>query len=32
VQFALLDGIGKIKIDQTVENELIEAAFKNYKT
>jgi 3-dehydroquinate synthase len=32
VQFALLDGIGKIKINQTVENELIEAAFKNYKS
>lgn len=32
VQFALLDGIGNIKINQTVENELIEAAFKNYKS
>jgi 3-dehydroquinate synthase len=32
VQFALLDGIGKIKINQTVENKLIEAAFENYKS
>ena len=31
VQFALLDGIGKIKINQSVENELIEKAFDDYK-
>lgn len=32
VQFALLDGIGKVKINQTVENELIASAFKNYES
>jgi 3-dehydroquinate synthase len=32
IQFALLDGIGKIKINQTVENKLIIAAFENYKS
>ncbi len=31
IQFALLDGIGKIKINQFVENELIYAAFEDYK-
>ena len=32
VQFALIDGIGNIKINQIVENELIIDAFKNYKS
>jgi len=32
IQFALLDGIGNIKINQTVENEWIENAFKDYKS
>lgn len=32
IQFALLDGIGKIKINQTAEKEMIIAAFLNYKT
>lgn len=32
VQFALLDGIGKIKINQEVENELIIKSFADYKT
>ncbi len=32
VQFALLDCIGKIKINQTVENETIIRAFLNYKS
>jgi 3-dehydroquinate synthase len=32
VQFALLDGIGNIKINQTVENKLIEEAFNDYKS
>jgi 3-dehydroquinate synthase len=32
VQFALIDGIGKIKINQVVEDELIGEAFANYKT
>ncbi|MBC7522954.1 MAG: 3-dehydroquinate synthase [Flavobacterium sp.] len=32
VQFALLDGIGKIKINQSVENELIEKSFEDYKS
>ena len=32
VQFALLESIGKIKINQTAEKELITAAFLNYKT
>lgn len=32
IQFALLDGIGNIKINQTVDNELIENAFKDYKS
>ena len=32
VQFALLDGIGKIKINQTAENESIIRAFLNYKS
>ena len=31
IQFALLDGIGKIKINQSVENELINQAFEDYK-
>ena len=31
IQFALLDGIGKIKINQFVENELIIQAFEDYK-
>jgi 3-dehydroquinate synthase len=30
VQFALLDGIGKIKIDQETDNKLIYSAFKDY--
>ena len=32
IQFALLDSIGNIKINQTAEKELITAAFLNYKT
>jgi 3-dehydroquinate synthase len=32
IQFALLNGIGKIKINQEVENELIIESFKQYKT
>jgi 3-dehydroquinate synthase len=32
IQFALLDSIGEIKINQTAEKELITAAFLNYKT
>jgi 3-dehydroquinate synthase len=32
IQFALIDGIGKIKINQSVENELILKAFEDYKT
>jgi 3-dehydroquinate synthase len=32
IQFALLDGIGKITINQTAENELISAAFADYKS
>jgi 3-dehydroquinate synthase len=32
VQFALLDGIGNIKINQTTENESIIRAFLNYKS
>jgi len=31
IQFALLDGIGKIKINQEVENELIINSFEDYK-
>ena len=31
IQFALIEGIGKIKINQSVENELIIEAFKDYK-
>lgn len=31
VQFVLLEGIGKAKINQLVENELIYRAFENYK-
>jgi len=31
IQFALLDSIGKIKINQEVENELISRAFDDYK-
>jgi len=31
IQFALLDSIGKIKINQEVENELIKKAFEDYK-
>jgi 3-dehydroquinate synthase len=32
IQFALLDGIGKIKINQEVDNELIIKSFQHYKT
>ena len=32
IQFALLDGIGKIKINQSVENEFILEAFLDYKS
>ncbi|WP_413998307.1 3-dehydroquinate synthase [Flavobacterium sp. W1B] len=32
IQFALIQGIGKIKIDQSVENELIINAFDDYKS
>jgi 3-dehydroquinate synthase len=32
VQFALIEGIGKIKINQEVDNELIIEAFEDYKT
>jgi 3-dehydroquinate synthase len=32
IQFALIEGIGAIKINQIVENELIIEAFKNYKS
>lgn len=32
IQFALLDGIGKIKINQTAEKELIIHAFNDYKS
>jgi 3-dehydroquinate synthase len=32
IQFALLEGIGKIKINQSVENELILEAFQDYKS
>ncbi|MGK4567909.1 3-dehydroquinate synthase [Flavobacterium sp. 3HN19-14] len=32
IQFALLDGIGNIKINQEAENELIHKAFADYKT
>ena len=32
IQFALIQGIGKIKIDQSVENELIIKAFDDYKS
>ena len=32
IQFALLDGIGNIKINQEVENELIIKSFDDYKT
>ncbi|MFC4815762.1 MULTISPECIES: 3-dehydroquinate synthase [unclassified Flavobacterium] len=31
VQFALLDGIGSVKINQTTDNETIKKAFENYK-
>jgi 3-dehydroquinate synthase len=31
IQFALLDGIGKIKINQYTENEWIINAFEDYK-
>ncbi|MDY0089063.1 MAG: 3-dehydroquinate synthase [Flavobacteriaceae bacterium] len=31
IQFVLLDGIGKVKINQIVENELIFEAFEDYK-
>lgn len=31
VKFALLDGIGKIKIDQQVDNDMIKASFEDYK-
>ena len=32
IQFALLDGIGKTKINQEIENELIIKSFNDYKT
>lgn len=32
IQFALIEGIGKIKINQSVENELILKAFDDYKS
>jgi 3-dehydroquinate synthase len=32
IQFALIEGIGKIKINQSVENELIYKAFHDYKS
>jgi 3-dehydroquinate synthase len=32
IQFALIDGIGQIKINQEVENELINEAFEDYKS
>jgi 3-dehydroquinate synthase len=32
IQFALIGGIGKIKINQSVENELILKAFQDYKS
>ncbi|MBF2708585.1 3-dehydroquinate synthase [Flavobacterium soyangense] len=32
IQFALIDGIGKIMINQSVENELILKAFEDYKS
>ena len=32
IQFALIEGIGKIKINQEVENELIKQAFLDYKS
>lgn len=32
IQFALIDGIGKIKINQEVDNELINKAFEDYKS
>ncbi|MFE3848531.1 3-dehydroquinate synthase [Flavobacterium sp. LB3P45] len=32
IQFALIEGIGKIKINQSVENELILDAFQDYKS
>ena len=32
IQFALIHGIGKIKINQEVENELINKAFEDYKS
>jgi 3-dehydroquinate synthase len=32
VQFALLDGIGKISINQHADNQMILNAFKDYKS
>ncbi|AWA30860.1 3-dehydroquinate synthase [Flavobacterium magnum] len=32
IQFALLDGIGKVRIDQEADNELIVKAFADYKS
>ena len=32
IQFALIEGIGKIKINQSVENDLILKAFQDYKS
>lgn len=32
IQFALLDGIGKIKLNQQADNKLINTAFDDYKT
>ena len=32
IQFALIEGVGKIKINQSVENDLILKAFENYQS
>lgn len=32
IQFALIEGIGSVKINQEVENEVIKKAFKDYKS
>ena len=32
IQFALIEGIGKIKINQSIENELIKKSFLDYKS
>lgn len=31
IKFVLLDGIGKFKIEQVVENEIIKSSFEDYK-